>query len=45
MLVAIDYFTKWVEAEPLAIIIEEKIQSFIIVCRFRIPRTIISDNG
>ena len=29
LLVAIDYFTKWVEAEPLAVIIEGKIQSFI----------------
>ena len=45
MLVAFDYFTKWVEAEPLAVIIEEKIQSFIIVCRFGIPRMIISING
>ena len=46
--VAIDYFTKWIEAEPLAIITESKIQNFIwknIVCRFGIPRTIISNNG
>ena len=48
LLVSIDYFTKWVEAEPLAIITESKIQSFIwknIVCRSRIPRAIILDNG
>nr|XP_023875548.1 uncharacterized protein LOC111988025 [Quercus suber] len=47
LLVAIDYFTKWVEAEPLATIIEARIQSFLwknIICKFRIPRTIISDN-
>ena len=25
LLVAIDYFTKWIEAEPLAVIIEDKI--------------------
>ena len=48
LLVAIDYFTKWVEAEALATITEAKIQSFVwknIICRFRIPMTIISDNG
>ena len=48
LLIAIDYFTKWVEAEALATITETKVQNFIwknIVCRFRIPKTIISDNG
>ena len=48
LLVAIDYFTKWVEAEGLATIIEAKVQSFVcknIVCRFEIPQTIISNNG
>ena len=48
LLVAIDYFTKWVEAEALATIIEARIQSFVwknIICRFGIPMTIISDNG
>ena len=47
LLVAIDY-TKWVEAKALATIIEAKVQNFVwknIVCRFGIPRTIISDNG
>ncbi|XP_075633615.1 uncharacterized protein LOC142606101 [Castanea sativa] len=29
LLIAIDYFTKWVEAEPLAVITEGKIQTFI----------------
>ena len=29
LLVAIDYFTKWVEAEPLAVITKEKIQTFV----------------
>ena len=46
--VPIDYFTKWVEVEPLAIITKSKIQNFVwknIVCRFGIPRMIISDNG
>ena len=48
LLVTIDYFTKWVEAEALAMITEAKVQNFVwkyIVCRFGIPRTIISDNG
>ena len=48
LVVIIDYFTKWVEAEPLAIITEAKIQHFMwknLVCQFGIPRVIISDNG
>ena len=48
LLVAIDYFTKWVEAEALATIIEAKVSNFVwknIVCRFRTPQMIISDNG
>ena len=48
LIVTIDYFTKWVEAEPTATIAEAKITSFIwknIVYRFRIPNIIISDNG
>ena len=39
---------KWVEAEALAMIIEARIRSFVwknIICRFRIPLTIISNNG
>ncbi|KAL0394717.1 UNVERIFIED_CONTAM: hypothetical protein Slati_4437900 [Sesamum latifolium] len=48
LLVAIDYFTKWVKAEPLARITEEEVMKFIwknIVCHFGVPREIISDNG
>ena len=48
IIVAVDYFTKWVEAEPLAIITEQKIRNFVwlnIICRFGIPRALISDNG
>ena len=29
LVVAMDYFTKWVEAEPLATIIEKNIQNFV----------------
>ena len=48
LLVAIDYFTKWVKAEAFATITEAKVQNFVwknTVCKFGIPRTIISDNG
>ena len=48
LLMAIDYFTKWVEVEALATIKEAKIQNFAwkkIVCRFGILRTNISNNG
>jgi len=47
-IVAIDYFTKWVESEPLAKITETNTTSFIwknIVCRFGIPASIVTDNG
>ncbi|GJU00331.1 reverse transcriptase domain-containing protein [Tanacetum coccineum] len=47
LVVAIDYFTKWVEAAPLATITGKNILKFIwsnIVCRFGIPGVIISDN-
>ncbi|KAL0399983.1 UNVERIFIED_CONTAM: hypothetical protein Sradi_2341600 [Sesamum radiatum] len=47
-LVAVDYFTKWVEAEPMARITEGEVMKFIwknIICCFGIPREIISDNG
>ena len=45
---ATDYFTKWVEAEPLSSITELDTKSFVwknIITRFGIPRTLISDNG
>ena len=48
MVVGIDYFTKWVEAEALATITEKNIRSFVwrcIICRFGIPRVLVSDNG
>ena len=47
-LVSIDYFTKWVEAEPLVNIREADAKKFIwrnIVTRFRVPHTFISNNG
>ena len=48
LVVGIDYFTKWVEAEPLATITEKNIRSFVwrnIICRYGIPRVLVSNNG
>ena len=48
LLVGTDYFTKWVEAEPLANIRDVDAKRFVwrnIVTRFGVPRTLISDNG
>ena len=48
IIVTVDYFTKWVEAEALATIIESKTTNFIwrsIICRFGIAHTIVTDNG
>ena len=47
-IVAVDYFTKSTEAEPLASITAKKSLDFVIkniVCRYGIPRKIVSDNG
>ena len=48
IIVAVDYFTKWAETEPLATITEQKVRNFVwhaIICRFGIPRALVSDNG
>ncbi|GJX07452.1 reverse transcriptase domain-containing protein [Tanacetum coccineum] len=48
LIVAIDYFTKWMKAKPLATITGKLVVNFTydnIVCRFGIPTTIITDNG
>ena len=47
LVVGIDYFTKWVEAEALATISKKNIRNFVwrhIICRYGIPRVLISDN-
>ena len=47
LLVGRDYFTKWVEVEPLANIRDMNAKRFVwknIVTRFGIPHTLISDN-
>ena len=48
LVVGINYFTKWVEAEPLATITEKNVKGFVwnaIICRFGILRAFISNNG
>ena len=48
LVVGIDYFTKWVEVEALTTITEKNIRSFVwrnIICRFGIPRMLVSENG
>jgi len=47
LIVGIDYFTKWVEAELLATITEKNVRSFVwksIICSFGIPRVLVFDN-
>ncbi|GKA49271.1 reverse transcriptase domain-containing protein [Tanacetum coccineum] len=48
LIVAIDYFTKWIEAKAVATITDNQVKKFVwdnIVCRFGLPGEIISDNG
>ncbi|XP_077242608.1 uncharacterized protein LOC143883137 [Tasmannia lanceolata] len=48
ILVAIDYFTKWIEAKSYASISSASVAKFIganIICRYGVPHKLISDNG
>nr|GEU61937.1 reverse transcriptase domain-containing protein [Tanacetum cinerariifolium] len=48
IIVAIDYFTKWIKVKPLAKTTGKEVQKFVwenIVCRFGVPRVIVTDNG
>jgi len=47
LVVAIEYFTKWIEAELVVKMTTHKIQHFMwknIVCRFGIPKRLVFDN-
>ena len=47
LIIGIDYFTKWVEAEALATIIEKNVRNFIwrnIIYRYGILRVLVSNN-
>jgi hypothetical protein len=48
VVVVAEYFSKWIEAKPLATITSITVQKFFwqnIVYRFRVPKAIIVDNG
>ncbi|XP_070012349.1 uncharacterized protein [Nicotiana sylvestris] len=48
ILVAIDYFTKWVEAASYKVVTKKVVADFVkdrIVCRFRVSKSIITDNA
>jgi transposase InsO family protein len=48
VVVVVEYFSKWIEAKPLATITSAIVQKFSwqsIVCRFGVPKAITIDNG
>jgi transposase InsO family protein len=48
LIVGVDYFTKWIEAEAVAKITAERVKKFYwkkIICRFGLPKCIVLDNG
>ena len=48
LMVTIEYFTKWIEAKPVAQMTTHKIQHFVwknIVSHFGVPKRLVSDNG
>ncbi|GJS12599.1 reverse transcriptase domain-containing protein [Tanacetum coccineum] len=48
LIVAIDYFTKWIEAKAVATITGNQVKRFVwdnIVCRFGLPGEIVLNNG
>jgi len=48
IVVVIEYFTKWIEVEPLTTITTEKMVKFIwksIICRFGVPKELVSNNN
>ncbi|GJV27060.1 reverse transcriptase domain-containing protein [Tanacetum coccineum] len=48
LIVAMDYFTKWIEAKAVVAISGNQVKKFLwdnIVCRFGLPEEIVSENG
>jgi len=48
LIVGVDYYTKWIEAEAVANITAESVRRFYwkkIICHFGLPKEIVSDNG
>ena len=47
LVVAIDYFTKWIKAKPLPTITIEKVRKFVwkrIIYKYGVPHHLVSDN-
>ena len=47
LLVAIDYFTKWIKTGPLQDITASEVEKFTwkhLICRYGLPYTIVTDN-
>ncbi|XP_062085637.1 uncharacterized protein LOC133791737 [Humulus lupulus] len=47
-MVAMDYFTKWIEAKPLTTIASQKVLDFVvknIICKYELPKKIVLDYG
>nr|KYP60268.1 hypothetical protein KK1_015721 [Cajanus cajan] len=48
LIIAVNYFTKWIEASALAKITAQNVKKFIwknVICRYSIPHTLVTDNG
>jgi len=48
LIVAIDYFTKWIEVEPLTTITAQQVQKFCwknVICKHGLPHCLVTDNG
>ncbi|GKB38304.1 reverse transcriptase domain-containing protein [Tanacetum coccineum] len=48
VIIAMDYFTKWIKAKPLAKTTRKEVKKFVwdnIVCRYGLPKIIVTDNG
>ncbi|GJW21077.1 reverse transcriptase domain-containing protein [Tanacetum coccineum] len=47
LIVAMDYFTKWIESKPMATITGAQVKKFVwdnVVCRFSLSKEMVSDN-
>ena len=48
VIVAVDYFTKWIEAKPSKNLIADDTWKFFhdqVLCRFGVPHTVVTDRG
>jgi hypothetical protein len=48
VVVAVEYFTRWIEAKQLATITSKTVKKFFwqnIICKFGVTRTLTVDNG